>query len=67
MNELVFKMCLNFGFSYYRIFDGLEYEYGGMCIYILLKDIDKGWKVEFILKNCVKVSECIKVWLGLQW
>lgn len=63
-NELAFKTCLNFGPSYYRTFDGLEYEYGGMCTYTLLKDIDKGWKVELTPKNCAKVSECTKVWPG---
>ena len=64
-NELPFKTCLNFGPSYYRTFDGLEYEFGGMCTYTLLKDTDKGWKVELTPKNCARVSECTKVWRKL--
>ncbi|XP_061179518.1 hemocytin-like [Saccostrea echinata] len=59
-NELPFQTCLNFGPSYYRTFDGLEYEFGGMCTYTMLKDADKGWNVEVTPKNCARISECTK-------
>ena len=63
MNDLPFRTCLNFGRSFFRMFDGLEYQFAGMCTYTLAENILEGWHVEMTVKNCDYWTTCRKVGL----
>ncbi|KAH3832339.1 hypothetical protein DPMN_105624 [Dreissena polymorpha] len=44
--NLPFRTCLNFGRSFYRMFDGLEFQFAGTCTYTLAESVLQGWHVE---------------------
>ncbi|KAH3783364.1 hypothetical protein DPMN_161301 [Dreissena polymorpha] len=59
--NLPFRTCLNFGRSFYRMFDGLEFQFAGTCTYTLAESVLQGWHVEVTLKNCDYWTTCRKV------
>jgi len=60
-NDQPFRTCLNFGRSFYRTFDGLEFQFAGTCTYTLAENTDEAWHVEMTVKNCNYWSTCKKV------
>ena len=65
-HELPFRTCLTFGKSYYRTFDGLEYQYDGECTYTLAENPLQGWHVENSMTHCETVTTCAKVRISSQ-
>ncbi|KAK3108443.1 hypothetical protein FSP39_008068, partial [Pinctada imbricata] len=59
-NHQDFRTCMMFGRSYYRSFDGLEYNFPGLCTYTAIKEPSLGWNVEIQMKNCSLFSNCRK-------
>ncbi|XP_052224799.1 SCO-spondin-like [Dreissena polymorpha] len=59
--NLPFRTCLNFGRSFYRMFDGLEFQFAGTCTYTLAESVLQGWHVEVTLKNCDYWTTCRKL------
>ncbi|KAK3588898.1 hypothetical protein CHS0354_007047 [Potamilus streckersoni] len=58
-NELPFRTCLNFGRSFYRMFDGLEYQFSGACTYTLATDFNN-WNIEVTPVHCDYWTTCRK-------
>lgn len=59
--NLGFSTCLNFGNNYWRTFDGVEYEYNGLCKYVLAKSPTHMWHVNVKMVDCELFSTCRKV------
>ncbi|XP_060080481.1 mucin-2-like [Ylistrum balloti] len=58
--DVGFRTCLNCGISYYRTFDGREYQFPGNCKYTLAADIQGKWQVDVEPINCDNFETCRK-------